>query len=106
MLVLKIWAFSFRGNGRTKYAHEMLHLIHNIKHVWPKETRYFIVVEVVIPGILIFIFRDIVFNNWLLNPSGKPNSWVEVDLMQEHMNFWIKVVFYFEPYFELLAFFL
>lgn len=30
-------------------------------------------------------------NNWLVNPTGKANSWVEVDLMQEHLNFWIKV---------------
>ncbi|KII95550.1 hypothetical protein PLICRDRAFT_25991 [Plicaturopsis crispa FD-325 SS-3] len=72
VLILKVWALSFRGSGRTKYAHEMLHLCHNIAHVWPK-------------GI-----RDIVFNNWLVNPSGRPNAWVEVDLMQEHMNFWIK----------------
>ena len=36
VLVLKVWALSFRGSGRTKYVHEMLHLIHNIEHVWPK----------------------------------------------------------------------
>ncbi|KII85581.1 hypothetical protein PLICRDRAFT_31751 [Plicaturopsis crispa FD-325 SS-3] len=72
VLVLKTWAIGFRGNGRTKYAHEMLHLCHNISHVWPKGLR------------------DIVFNNWLLNPTGRPNAWVEVDLMQEHMNYWIK----------------
>ncbi|KAF8074686.1 hypothetical protein FPV67DRAFT_1474575 [Lyophyllum atratum] len=72
VLILKIWALSFRGNGRTKYAHEMLHLIHNITSVWPKSIR------------------EIVLNNWLVNPTGNPNSWVEVDLMQEHMNFWIK----------------
>ena len=29
--------------------------------------------------------------NWLVNPTGKVNSWVPVDLLQEHMNFWIKV---------------
>ena len=40
MLILKIWALSFRGNGRTKYAYEMLHLIHNLTHVWPEEIRY------------------------------------------------------------------
>lgn len=39
VLVLKTWALSFRGSGRTKYAHEMLHLIHNITHVWPKAVR-------------------------------------------------------------------
>jgi len=36
VLVLKIWALSFRGSGQTKYAHEMLHLIHNLTCVWPK----------------------------------------------------------------------
>ena len=40
VLVLKMWALSFRGSGRTKYAHEMLHLIHNLEHVWPKPIRY------------------------------------------------------------------
>lgn len=30
-------------------------------------------------------------NNWMLNTRGLPNSFVEVDLVQEHMNFWIKV---------------
>jgi len=39
VLVLKIWALSFRGNGRTKYAHEMLHLIHNLTNVWSKELQ-------------------------------------------------------------------
>lgn len=40
ILVLKVWALSFRGNGRTKYAYEMLHLIHNLSHVWPKLVVY------------------------------------------------------------------
>jgi hypothetical protein len=39
VLVLKIWALSFRGNGRTKYAYEMLHLIHNLSSIWSKEVR-------------------------------------------------------------------
>lgn len=39
VLVLKMWALSFRGNGRTKYAHEMLHLIHNLEKVWDEKTR-------------------------------------------------------------------
>jgi len=40
VLVLKVWALSFRGSGRTKYAHEMLHLIHNLEHLWPKPLRW------------------------------------------------------------------
>ncbi|KAJ7255106.1 hypothetical protein B0H12DRAFT_1202205 [Mycena haematopus] len=75
VLVLKVLALSFRGNGRSKYAYEMLHLIHNLTHVWPEPIRY------------------IILNNWLVNPTGNPFSWVEVDLMQEHMNFWIKTIY-------------
>ncbi|KAJ7800632.1 hypothetical protein B0H14DRAFT_3092571 [Mycena olivaceomarginata] len=75
VLVLKVFACSYRGNGRTKYAHEMLHLIHNLTKVWPVSIR------------------NIVLKNWLVNPTGNPFSWVEVDLMQEHMNFWIKTIY-------------
>lgn len=39
VLILKILALSYRGCGRTKYAYEMLHLIHNIKYVWPPALR-------------------------------------------------------------------
>ncbi|KAH9161003.1 hypothetical protein EDB89DRAFT_1861941 [Lactarius sanguifluus] len=72
LLVLKLWAFSFRGSGRTKYAYEVLHLLHNVTHVWPEPVV------------------RIVLNNWLVNPTGKANSFVELDLMQEHLNYWIK----------------
>ena len=40
VLVLKIWALSFWGNGRTKYTYEMLHLIHNLSTVWSPAVRY------------------------------------------------------------------
>ena len=40
ILVLKHWVFSYRGNGRAKYAHEMLHLFHNLVNVWTKEIQY------------------------------------------------------------------
>ena len=43
VVVLKIWACSFRGHGRTKYAHEMLHIIHNLTHVWTKGLRYVVI---------------------------------------------------------------
>ncbi|TFK17588.1 hypothetical protein FA15DRAFT_578966, partial [Coprinopsis marcescibilis] len=75
VLVLKVWALGFRGNGHSKYAHKMLHFLHNISKVWPKKIV------------------DIILNNWLLNPSGCPNLFVEVDLVQEHTNFWIKVFY-------------
>ncbi|OJT07079.1 hypothetical protein TRAPUB_2111 [Trametes pubescens] len=70
--VLKLWALGFRAMGRVKYAHELLHLLHNLTHVWPAELR------------------DIIMKNWLVNPTGHVNGFIPVDLLQEHFNFWIK----------------
>ncbi|KAJ7809892.1 hypothetical protein B0H14DRAFT_2864831 [Mycena olivaceomarginata] len=75
LVILRMWAFCYRGNGRTKYAHEMLHLLHNLICVWTRELRY------------------IVLQNWLANPQGKVKSFVEIDLVQEHLNFWIKKIY-------------
>ncbi|KAJ7584479.1 hypothetical protein C8J56DRAFT_789516 [Mycena floridula] len=75
LLVLKIWALGFQGNGRTKYAYEMLHIIHNLTRVWPKELA------------------AIVLRNWVVNPTGRFNCFIEIDLMQEHNNFWIKTFY-------------
>lgn len=44
VLVLKQWAFCYRGNGRTKYAHEMLHVLHNLVNVWSDDLRYVILI--------------------------------------------------------------
>ena len=91
LLVLRLWALSFRGSGRVKYAYEVLHLVHNITHVWPKPVVF---VAFFFDGVStqeLCICRKIVLNNWLVNPTGKVNSFVELDLMQEHLNYWIKV---------------
>ncbi|KAH7921361.1 hypothetical protein BV22DRAFT_1049687 [Leucogyrophana mollusca] len=37
-----------------------------------------------------YYISDMVLKNWLVNPTGHPNSFIEVDLLQEHLNFWIK----------------
>ncbi|EKM53698.1 uncharacterized protein PHACADRAFT_164003 [Phanerochaete carnosa HHB-10118-sp] len=65
----------YRGMGRPKYAHEMMHLVHHLMSVWPEELC------------------KIVMENWLVNPTGRDNSWVKVDLMQEHLNYWIKAIY-------------
>ncbi|KAJ7486590.1 hypothetical protein FB451DRAFT_1534499 [Mycena latifolia] len=75
VLILKQFAFTYRGNGRTKYAHEMLHVLHNIVNVWSDGLRHTIL------------------HNWLLCPTGKINAFVEVDLVQEHLNLWIKKIY-------------
>ncbi|KAH9934407.1 hypothetical protein B0H21DRAFT_77941 [Amylocystis lapponica] len=73
--IVKILTLMYRGTKHTKYAHELLFLVHNLTHVWPIRLR------------------NIILKNWLVNPSGNPNSWVPIDLLQEHMNFWIKTVY-------------
>ncbi|KAJ7456193.1 hypothetical protein FB451DRAFT_1512643 [Mycena latifolia] len=75
IIILRLWAFCYRGNGRTKYAHEMLHILHNLICVWTTELR------------------SIVLQNWLANPQGRQNAFVEIDLVQEHLNFWIKKIY-------------
>ncbi|KAJ6468839.1 hypothetical protein C8R45DRAFT_1055210 [Mycena sanguinolenta] len=72
VVILRMWAFCYRGSG---HAHEMLHLLHNLICVWTKEFQY------------------IVLQNWLANPQGKPKAFVEIDLVQEHLNFWIKKIY-------------
>ncbi|EDR14938.1 uncharacterized protein LACBIDRAFT_306237 [Laccaria bicolor S238N-H82] len=51
----------------------MLHVIHNLTNIWPKRIH------------------NIVLKNWLLNPLGLPNKFIEMDLAQEQLNFRIKV---------------
>ena len=34
---------------------------------------------------------NIVMKNWLVNPTGHGNGFIPVDLLQEHMNLYIKV---------------
>ncbi|KAG8793252.1 hypothetical protein FRC12_003389 [Ceratobasidium sp. 428] len=74
-LILKIWAISFRGSGRTQYAGELLRLRHNLLHAWPKPLR------------------ELVLSNMLVNMTGKKNGWKKIDLLQEHMNYWIKTIY-------------
>ncbi|THU99993.1 hypothetical protein K435DRAFT_818414 [Dendrothele bispora CBS 962.96] len=37
--------------------------------------------------------RKLFLHNWLVNISGKANSFKEIDLLQEHQNFWLKVIY-------------
>ncbi|KAK7016411.1 hypothetical protein VNI00_018893 [Paramarasmius palmivorus] len=37
--------------------------------------------------------RKFFLHNWLVNLTGKPNGFKEVDLLQEHQNFWLKAVY-------------
>ncbi|KAJ6612996.1 hypothetical protein B0H10DRAFT_1806360 [Mycena sp. CBHHK59/15] len=65
----------FRGMGSMpKYADALFELINNLKR-WPAPLR------------------EAYLNNWLVNLSGKIRAFKEVDLLQEHQNFWAKVIY-------------
>ncbi|KAJ3541714.1 hypothetical protein NM688_g6046 [Phlebia brevispora] len=74
ILALKQIALMYRGMGRTKYAYEMFHLIHNFTYIWPEPLK------------------KVILDNWLVNTTGKENGFSEIDLLQEHLNFWTKVM--------------
>jgi hypothetical protein len=67
--------FSFWGAGASNYGKELIELAALFIHVFTKEER------------------EALLNNWLVNPSGRSHGWHELDLLQEHLNFWIKVFF-------------
>ncbi|KAJ3826952.1 hypothetical protein F5880DRAFT_1609774 [Lentinula raphanica] len=39
------------------------------------------------------ILREFFLHNWLVNTTGRTNRWKEVDLLQEHQNFWAKIIY-------------
>ncbi|KAK6988770.1 hypothetical protein R3P38DRAFT_2572817, partial [Favolaschia claudopus] len=67
--------FSFWGAGSTNYGNELLELACNFLYEWSEDLRF------------------TVLENYLVNPSGLIGYWLELDLLQEHFNFWIKVLF-------------
>lgn len=46
ILSLKVLTLAYCGSGQTKYAYELLHLIHNLEHVWPKPLRYVFTISI------------------------------------------------------------
>lgn len=71
-VIQRFWTFCFWGAGSFNYGLESFFLEQNLRFEWtPAMCEAFM-------------------DNWLLNTKGRANSWVELDLVQEHMNFWIK----------------
>ena len=72
--ILKILAAFYRGGGRTKYAHETLHLLHQLTHIWPAPLRYARRSVFEWGKLVNARHRTVMQNNWLVNPTGKANS--------------------------------
>ncbi|KAI0075724.1 hypothetical protein K474DRAFT_1599390, partial [Panus rudis PR-1116 ss-1] len=75
IIMLKLYALAYRAMRRPRYSLESMTQLHNLLRIWPKALR------------------DIIMQNWVINPTGKPNSFVPVDLVQEHFIFWIKIIY-------------
>ncbi|KAK7034157.1 hypothetical protein R3P38DRAFT_2772260 [Favolaschia claudopus] len=73
--VIKLLRFSFWGAGSTNYGNELLELACNFLYEFSEDLK------------------TAVLNNYLANPSGRIGHWLELDLLQEHFNFWIKRLF-------------
>ncbi|KAF7371359.1 hypothetical protein MSAN_00772000 [Mycena sanguinolenta] len=73
--VIKLLRFSFWGAGSTNYGNELLELACHFLYEWSDPLRL------------------TVLENYLVNPTGRIGHWLELDLLQEHFNFWIKALF-------------
>lgn len=82
----------FRGTGKMpKYADALFHLLAWLKQMDP---RLRLVIDFYPIDLSTNAAHSNAFlKNWLANLSGKINGFKEMDLLQEHQNFWAKVGF-------------
>ncbi|TDL17322.1 hypothetical protein BD410DRAFT_730160 [Rickenella mellea] len=72
MNVLAYWMVMFRGTGSMpKYADALFYLLKDLKTMKPELRNAFLM-------------------NWLVNTTGLKDRFKEIDLLQEHQNFWAK----------------
>ncbi|KAJ7166271.1 hypothetical protein C8R46DRAFT_1220015 [Mycena filopes] len=73
--VLRVWMVMMRSNKTMpKYADAIFETLARIDRYDPVLKRFFL-------------------HNWLVNLTGRPYSFKEVDLLQEHQNFWAKIIY-------------
>ncbi|KAJ8095459.1 hypothetical protein PM082_023229 [Marasmius tenuissimus] len=75
MEIIKVLRISFWGTGSTNYANELLEQACNFLYDFPEDLK------------------TAILNNYLVNTSGLPGRFFELDLLQEHFNFWLKRLF-------------
>ncbi|KLO10215.1 hypothetical protein SCHPADRAFT_999732 [Schizopora paradoxa] len=73
--VLTFWLLAFRGTGSMpKYADMLFRTLMRLKYMDPT-------------------LREAFLMSWLVNVTGKPGRFKAVDLLQEHQNFWAKIIY-------------
>lgn len=83
---------AFRGTGKTpKYADALFGIVMKLKSMEPQLRWDISPLTLWSITDLITSFSDTWLNNWLANLTGKVNGFKEMDLLQEHQNFWLKV---------------
>ncbi|KAJ3912762.1 hypothetical protein F5877DRAFT_53531 [Lentinula edodes] len=75
VLVLRIWMLMMRTpKTMPRYANAIFETLGRLQQ-YPERLR------------------KMFLHNWLVNLTGRANGFKEVDLLQEHTNFWIKMVY-------------
>ncbi|KAF9018488.1 hypothetical protein BDZ89DRAFT_1021349 [Hymenopellis radicata] len=75
ILVLRMWMVMMRTpKTMPKYADAIFETLARVDSYHPKLKAYFL-------------------HNWLVNLTGRPGRFKEVDLLQEHQNFWAKIIY-------------
>ncbi|THU94537.1 hypothetical protein K435DRAFT_668218, partial [Dendrothele bispora CBS 962.96] len=84
VLVLRIWMVMMRtSKTMPRYADAIFETLGQISYYPELYSSTFSKV----------IKRNLFLHNWLVNLSGKPGRFKEIDLLQEHQNLWLKVVY-------------
>ena len=90
--ILSHWMLMFRGTGKMpKYADALFHVLVHLKHMNPK-LRQVLFLRIAFHTDTLQC-SDAFLTNWLANLTGKVDGFKEMDLLQEHQNFWAKVSF-------------
>ncbi|KAF9549258.1 hypothetical protein CPC08DRAFT_794174 [Agrocybe pediades] len=69
------WVYIFRATGKHKYASQTLRMMVNLRDVYSSELS------------------QIIRQNWLCNPTGKPMGFRGVDWLVERNNLYTKVIY-------------
>ncbi|KAK7029172.1 hypothetical protein R3P38DRAFT_3314713 [Favolaschia claudopus] len=73
--ILQVWMVMMRApKTMPKYADAIFETLRRIDRYDPVLKRFFL-------------------HNWLVNLTGRPFSFKEIDLLQEHQNFWAKIIY-------------
>jgi hypothetical protein len=70
--IMKYWTPMFYAGGSYNYSNELMELLHNTLHDWPRKAV------------------QTIFNGMLVNSTGKPDGFTETDIRVERLNDAIK----------------